>query len=371
MSKLIKQGSYGCIFKPGIKCDGTIESKKYISKIQKKKARTENEPIIGKMITEKLEKTHERYFAPALNVCNVSLSVLKKGDIQKCKAINKEDDVIKDEYVSIKLRFVGKETLESNINRHFERDYYSFLMRVIDTHLYLECALEELVKMRIIHFDLKGNNVMFSEQMKVPIIIDFGMSFEMKNLYSDERLKTIFFSDYEKYPPWCMDIVFISHIIKSNKWDTKTVKVTELEKIIDIFFNKNPVAIALQNTVNIGSYKSKWKQYVRTFENKKGKSVVNALLENWKTWDSYSVNVMVLSFIESSGVIREKNQFVNEYVKHITNQLLSIPAKRNNPTEEIESIETLLSNVKKTIFLENTKTKGKKEKWDPSVISNV
>ena len=36
--KLINQGSYGCVFKPGFTCSGKVENnEKYITKIQKRK----------------------------------------------------------------------------------------------------------------------------------------------------------------------------------------------------------------------------------------------------------------------------------------------------------------------------------------------
>jgi hypothetical protein len=37
MSKLIDQGGFGCVFYPGIECDGSIsKNPKYISKLHKK-----------------------------------------------------------------------------------------------------------------------------------------------------------------------------------------------------------------------------------------------------------------------------------------------------------------------------------------------
>ena len=57
MSKIeiIGQGSYGCVYKPSIQCDGTINSDKYISKIQLEEQATENEKAIGKKINKNIE----------------------------------------------------------------------------------------------------------------------------------------------------------------------------------------------------------------------------------------------------------------------------------------------------------------------------
>ena len=47
----IGKGAYGCVYRPGVKCDGTLHSKEYLSKIQLRKARTANEPNIGKRLS--------------------------------------------------------------------------------------------------------------------------------------------------------------------------------------------------------------------------------------------------------------------------------------------------------------------------------
>ena len=45
--EIIGQGSYGCVYKPSIQCDGTVPSNKYISKIQLIEQATKNEKGIG------------------------------------------------------------------------------------------------------------------------------------------------------------------------------------------------------------------------------------------------------------------------------------------------------------------------------------
>ena len=48
--KLISQGTYGCIFKKGLTCDGMVDETNTISKIQEKNETSENEITMGKKI---------------------------------------------------------------------------------------------------------------------------------------------------------------------------------------------------------------------------------------------------------------------------------------------------------------------------------
>ena len=63
--KLLSQGSYGCIFKPGMSCENNNPTTKYITKVQKQKEISEKETIIGKEIKKIVQ--YEKYFAPIVN----------------------------------------------------------------------------------------------------------------------------------------------------------------------------------------------------------------------------------------------------------------------------------------------------------------
>ena len=51
MSKLLSQGGFGCVFFPGISCDGKSQTNKSIvTTLQKKDLTADNEINIGKLI---------------------------------------------------------------------------------------------------------------------------------------------------------------------------------------------------------------------------------------------------------------------------------------------------------------------------------
>ena len=347
------QGAYGCIYRPGIKCNGTVDSTKYVSKIQEKKERTMNEPMIGKFISEKI-KFSERHFAPALSVCDANLTRIKKQELSKCEVIRKNNDT-KDEFVSIKVKYVGEYDLAKNMENHHKKDKSTFLLHMLDTHEYLVEAIEELEKHKIVHHDIKSNNVMYSDSQHVPIIIDFGVSFQLKDLYVEEKIQDIFFTAYEKYPPWCLEVTFIAAIIKAPDWEKKPVDMNSLVEHLSVYYERNPImkVIRIVRPGELRKFKSKWENYVNTFSNDTGKMAVNKLLTRWNTWDVFSIHVMYMDFMKLAGWLNlYDDECITPYIEYVFSQILSIPSERDDPATTIQNLESIRRNIKKTDFVE-------------------
>ena len=67
MSKLLSQGSFGCVYYPSLNCQGKSEvSKEYLSKLQKKDFNSENEKNIGKKIIANIPN-YKKHFVPILS----------------------------------------------------------------------------------------------------------------------------------------------------------------------------------------------------------------------------------------------------------------------------------------------------------------
>lgn len=96
--KLIGQGSYGCAFHPGFKCSaregGNLKRiKRRVSKIQENDFFSANEIAIGKRVQNIPD--YQRYFAPVLNACPVSIEQLDdERDVGKCRAVNIQDELV-------------------------------------------------------------------------------------------------------------------------------------------------------------------------------------------------------------------------------------------------------------------------------------
>ena len=155
---LINQGSYGCIFRPGINCKGKpIKNKKYITKVQKSATTSRKEAKIGKII--KTIANYDDYFAPILKTCEISMARMTDDKVKRCDFI--EDDG--KTYETNKLRYVGKNTLAKHILNVTEESPKRLFRVLLDTHKNILVGFNKLSSVGIVHFDVKENNIMIED----------------------------------------------------------------------------------------------------------------------------------------------------------------------------------------------------------------
>jgi hypothetical protein len=151
---------------------------------------------------------------------------------------------------------------------------------------------------------------MYDEQNRVPIIIDFGLSFEPSKLLL-KPLNTVFYTT-EIYPYWCVEIYFISVIVntKSLKEEPNVkqniVSESEINEIINTFFEKNVLFKLDILKLEVKSLKEKYVNYFKKFINISWKTCLDELLfddinhlKEHSVWDVYSLAVTYLFIIET------------------------------------------------------------------------
>ena len=173
--KLINQGKYGCIYKPGVKCSGKLLSDSYISKIQKIRPSSLREADIGSRIRK--IKNYIQYFAPIISSCPLRLSVISKGEIQKCDVVRMANGSVgassivngsvgassigsvNGSFVSDKMRYVGDITLGDHLTHILTKTPDIFFREITMSHQYLLQSLVILQTNNLVHYDLKENNI--------------------------------------------------------------------------------------------------------------------------------------------------------------------------------------------------------------------
>ena len=131
--KLLNQGTYGCIFRPDIKCDdGTAGSVKYISKIQKHTKNIEYELFVSSKIKE--IKNYQFHYAILIKECDAILSSISEKEIKKCDVLKAipVNSTIEKKYTSTKIRYVGENSLEN----YFKMLYLNFFPEVKEIFLH-------------------------------------------------------------------------------------------------------------------------------------------------------------------------------------------------------------------------------------------
>ena len=87
-SEFLGEGSYGCVYYPGITCTGKKNKKKFITKIQEINFYSDNEKSNGNYIKTNI-KNYKKYFSPVIKFCIVKFNTIEKSglNIDKCNTL--------------------------------------------------------------------------------------------------------------------------------------------------------------------------------------------------------------------------------------------------------------------------------------------
>ena len=214
--KKIAEGGYGCVFYPEINCKGKeTKKKKYISKLQFLDFSSKNEIYIGKYLSKVLSKDRDKpllnNFAPVVSTCNVDIGKFKSDIINNCKVLQK---VNSENTVSIiKVRYVDMDVFDKYLIDNSDTD--SIIVSLIYSYNHLLISLKKLIFSNVVHFDLKGPNIIFDKKLNLPIIIDFGLSFNVNDLNS-QNLFNYFYVYAPQYYIWPLEVHYLNFLLHIN-----------------------------------------------------------------------------------------------------------------------------------------------------------
>lgn len=367
--KLINSGAFGCIYSPNLTCKGNVGSVKYITKIQKSERSIMHELRISKKIRN--IGGYVRFFAPVLKSCEVKITKDRVKDLKKCEVFenDSEKQIEGSTYVSMKTRYIGDKDLRtylfSNVNSEL------FLHEMWRTHSHLLKGIQKLFKYKIVHYDLKYNNIIFDSDRNEPIIIDFGQSWIIDELQTDDQLLAAFFV-FDQYDYWCIDIVICCYIIqKVGRKEAKTEKVTEseIDHIYDIFIHgrepkyessdniKKVISDAylyniLQNPTIMNNFQILFKEYASQFINKRTWwELYEELIKYANTWDCYSLSIIYLNMLDDvflsnneyyRKIVTKSSTRLPKYVELMERIVYSVPDKRPSVQTVLSEIELLM-----------------------------
>jgi serine/threonine protein kinase len=356
--KIISQGAYGCIFKPGFTCKGDIENDKFITKIQssesfskkENKSISEKEILIGKKI--QTIKNFNNYFAPILDSCQVTLSSIHmKDELKQCGFLNEDinNNKLKQTYESNKIEYVGKFSLTEYLKLKTQRFFPFF----INTYVDLLDSLLKLMSVNIIHFDLKENNIICRDKDGKPIIIDFGLSIDADKFqepnYSPEKAFFVYGPDYG---PWCIDICFLTYISnqKKDNFFSQNASFIEIEKVVDDFFKSNTSINELFDVEDKNKLRTLYTSYFKTFENKSWKSIYDELLKFKFSWDNYSLACIYLYIFNTLKLESFEKDYplIQDFKSTLKNIIFCIPSERPLPKVTLDKINSNFNNVSRT-----------------------
>lgn len=442
-SKLINQGSYGCIYYPSLpfqiqrdkkqhghnsasasaaSATDTLRSK-YVSKLQKFNFHSDFEDHIGHKIQE--IPSYDLFFVPVLKTYKIDLATIKEQHVTGCDAISKyikrkarsdhttgdhattsDHHLTSKDYKALNKNFIiqkmkyinGKylhrylldviththahtatsasstsaaaaaattssdneasssgasdsdsEASDDNGNdrqslsktlrkderqvakyrRQFKKEdpnggekptSYYVLSILFDLYERITDSIQLLIKYKIVHYDLKGNNILIEKRHQLPYIIDFGLSIDVSRLQEhpwsekqEDHSKTTIHSDilyqtqsskifqynylwrqhfYVHAPDyflWPIEVHLMTYLI--NESDTLTQD--SLQKICYEYVSNNKAIAYMSREFKKKTFEISVATFSR-FIDQPREQVLNELLKYWDKWDIYAVNIMFL-----------------------------------------------------------------------------
>jgi len=397
--KLIGQGTYGCVYYPGLKCGKKQPKnpKEYVSKIQSRASKIENEVNIGNTIQR--IKNYRYFFAPIVENCNVDISTLDNKAIESCDlGINKKNQT---KFISNKIVYAGKNSIGKQINLNMEKivktnlkikngmtyiiktgnKIKKFLTNIITNHIYLLESLSILEQLDILHYDLKENNIIVDKTNDVPIIIDFGLSKDMNNMKTPKNYRDSFahYSRYETYPTWGIENMLFMYICTNVLSDSdknfenlnqKIESLSKMKEIVHSYMEGDDYDNRHMN-IDITSkkrYELKIMHYINGFIGKTWKEMWDDLLASRNTWDSYSLAQVFYYELYKLGLNENSMQyyFMKSYTDLLKELMLSEPCKRVKTKELIDKLKTIIKSIKKKetkLYLDKVKEIISKENY--------
>ena len=332
---LFSEGAYGCVFYPSMYKRSKY---KYVSKIQRNNFSAKNEIYIGNVVKE--HPYFLNHFVPVVDSQSIDIKKIDDEDIEECNIFKKYKT---SDFLNMKIYYVKGNNFLSYILTNKSSDF-NFVSLLINSYNHLLNSLHMLTSMNIVHYDLKGNNIMFNEINKLPLILDFGLSIKMDELKADNMDK-FFYIYAPDYSPWCLEIHYISYLIKVNK----DPSISDLENMVSQYVDNdtNPINILFSQDF-IDKYKRLCMNQLKKYKSMGSVDAISYILTTWKTWDNYSLSIIYMSFfyyIYSSKV--PKQDFIKIILETLLLNLHPDPERRLSVEEtSLQFNEKLLQFVK-------------------------
>ena len=381
--EFLGQGSYGCVYYPGIDCKGKKNKKNTVTKVQEINFYSNNEKTVGLFIKKNI-KNFKNYFSPIIKACIIKFDIIEKSDLnlKKCETlfedynasvanvadytytnnINTDNDTYtkykntsSDTYRTITTYPSNTHDTDSTSKQKVYTEYflmYSYYIKskslkeyysnitnyancvisMLNNFSYLLSSLTLLYKHKIIQNDLHVNNILISLKTNKPVILDFGLSFQINKCYNSNKtsidfyyLKKFLFDFRLDHYHVNIEKRFVSFFVYNvsdefySVIDTNDAVNVLTKNIIDIFINDAYDTIANNREISyfftsdeLREYKKSLQQFYYQFHNKTDYPtygvIVKYLLDFVYAYnDLYSLTIDFLYVYYNNKVFIENN----------------------------------------------------------------
>ena len=305
--KLLSEGGFGCVFNPSMKCDGTSDSEKHVSKIQRYDNSAKNEITIGNILSNIPE--YRNHFAPVISHCNIDIGQIRDKDKNKCMLFKKKKTK---KYVLMKLDYVeGMEFLQYMVKN---ANSVQIINNIINSFNHILRSISLLVNKKIIHYDLKGSNILYSTKKKMPLIIDFGLSINLNNI-DNINLNEVFYTYAPQYYVWPLEVHYLGLLFNVEKEPTEEA----LKNLAKVYVENNKGINKNFSPNFLKRFEKKCLQQLKLYSQMRFDERVKYLMNFWNTWDNYSLSITYLRFLKYLAL---NGFYENSFIKFMGKLLL-------------------------------------------------
>ena len=240
---MLSYGAYGCVYHPSTDGDEQMVSKVVNREFASK------EIEISKRI--KQIPNYQDYFVPI-----ESWFPIQSVKIKKCKSLHSES-----KFMVLNMPFLV------DVTTKFTKDIFD----------QLTYSLEILIKHELVHFDIKEGNILFTPK---PMLIDYGISIDMKKLERHTYSKAFFIYEPANYV-WPIEVHLLCYKMEELSWTKESIT-----KICQDVTNASPVL-----PPTYAKEAAEFYFYLTEIPSIQG---IESLVKHWKTWDLYSLTVILL-----------------------------------------------------------------------------
>jgi len=193
-------------------------------------------------------------------------------------------------------------------------------------------------------------------------------------MLTPKNYKDNFYSLYEVYECWCVEILILCYISRyvSKKEFTLTSVITSLQELkehITVYINENR---ALQKGI-LESERITLKKgcfdYVNSFLGKSWQFMFDDLVKSFKSWDNYSLAVIFIKELYYTDIIKMNDKlpsFLSNYIVLVKEIILSAPTKRKDSYTTLIEMKKIFEKVNKAEYGEFIQSS--KKKMDDSIF---
>ena len=352
--QLIGQGGFGCVYYRGFDSTGKIMSPAYVTKlaILEKNQETEIGKLVGRL------PGYDAFFNTVIEAQPIDLAVLAPDTVEQCAVIKRyaeKNPGIEPEFQILKQLYVPHVTLldfvkrrgifmdaaqtyhihasdrTSRLNRGINAVTYSvprFVNTMINCYEHVLMAVARMqTEAEIVHYDIKIQNVVLNVYTKNPVILDFGLSFSIRDIRAvlDDvavsdfekvlRLKTFFYGYHPDYASWAIETHIISYIVNTaydaarntddgNGYpDVPILTAENLTDMITRFVDGSEYLREQADPVKRAFFNRAIQMYTQSAVGKPGLQVIRNYIfgqdgNAWRKWEIYSAATLILDTME-------------------------------------------------------------------------